>query len=71
MPKHIKPQIEDPIEVVKLQFDAGPDAPKDKQYTSAQIFEAGIKRGEKMHKLKNERNKQVREKRKKRKQEEK
>ena len=47
MPKKLKPIRQDPIEVVQLQFDAGPDAPKDKKYTSAQIFEAKQKASKK------------------------
>lgn len=57
--KQIKPIISDPIDVIELQFEAGPDAPKNKQYTPAQIFEAKQKRVEKMAKAKQDRRNKV------------
>lgn len=57
--KQLKPIISDPIDVIELQFEAGPGAPKNKQYTPAQIFEAKQKRFEKMAKAKLDRKNKV------------
>ena len=35
----IQPIISDPLDLMELQFKAGPDAPKNKDYTEEQIFE--------------------------------
>lgn len=48
--KKIKPIIQDPNDLVELQFEAGPDAPKVKEYSQDQIFEGGARKGDKSKK---------------------
>jgi len=42
--KKIKPIVQDTNDLLELQFEAGPDAPKDKEYSQEQIFEGKSKK---------------------------
>ncbi len=57
--KKIKPIVQDPNDLVELQFEAGPDAPKVKEYSQDQIFEGKGKKTNKKKEKKKEAGKNI------------